>query len=106
MVDKIIDKLDEYRYTGDVDMGPSIPKAWFERLAIEIAALHTEPVSEREEIVPDKCKSGEHEPMYVEWQGIGSNICEICGEPLFNIRNKYVTKEAQELKDAIKQKTV
>lgn len=48
MVDKIIDKLDEYRYTGDMDMGPSIPKAWFERLAIEIAALYTEPVSEGE----------------------------------------------------------
>jgi len=42
MKDKIIEILKEYIYTGDKDMGPSIPVAWFENLAKEIKAKSKE----------------------------------------------------------------
>ena len=78
MVDKIIDKLDEYRYTGDVDMGPSIPKAWFERLAIEIAALYTEPVSEEVERLKKNVE-------------IWKTIAKKRGKRLFKYEKNYAT---------------
>jgi len=50
MKDKIIEILNQYIYTGNEDMGPSIPVAWFENLAKEIASLYTTDISEEERI--------------------------------------------------------
>jgi predicted house-cleaning noncanonical NTP pyrophosphatase (MazG superfamily) len=40
MKDKIIEILEQYRYTGENDLGPSIPKLWFKNLAKEIDSLY------------------------------------------------------------------